>query len=281
MPRFCPRCGVRLVYAAATFCHECGYDLTLPSESREAARPASPSETAYPLPDDVRNVVQPLRGTQLNFQTGLSLTDLTAFYRRALTARGLTEVTALTTFGEAFVSLAFTGGDDADLVVLQAVDLAYGSTADLRNVNLRTEPRSPSAPRPPTATPQLSTSLPSDTTEDVPPVNHRPELSSPSAPSQLAFTYTVYVDDNFHYMDESERYKLGDFESCEAAVAACKKIVDDFLDQGYTPGMRFAELYGGYTMFGEDPFIVSDDARCRFSAWSYARQRSRELCGDA
>jgi hypothetical protein len=26
--------------------------------------------------------------------------------------------------------------------------------------------------------------------------------------------YTVYVDDNFHYMDESERYKLGDFDDC-------------------------------------------------------------------
>ncbi len=281
MPRFCPRCGVRLVYAAAAFCHECGYDLTLPAESREVARSASLVATMYPLPDDVRNVVQPLRGTQLNFQTGLSLTDLTAFYRRALTAQGLTEVAALTTLGEAFISLAFIGGDDQDLVVLQAVDLAYGSPADLRNVNLRTEQRSTPSPRPPPVTPQPSTSLSSDPTGDVPPVNQRLELSSPPAPSQSAITYTVYVDDNFHYMDESERYKLGDFESCEAAVAACKKIVDDFLDQGYTSGMRFAELYGGYTMFGEDPFIVSDDARCRFSAWSYARQRSRELCGDA
>jgi len=40
--------------------------------------------------------------------------------------------------------------------------------------------------------------------------------------------YTVFVDDNFHYMDESERYKLGDFPDCASAVAACKKIVDEF-----------------------------------------------------
>ena len=28
----------------------------------------------------------------------------------------------------------------------------------------------------------------------------------------MAGQLTVYVDDNFHYMDESERYKLGEFE---------------------------------------------------------------------
>ena len=78
--------------------------------------------------------------------------------------------------------------------------------------------------------------------------------------------YEVYVDDNFHYMDKSERYKLGDFETCEEAVAACKKIVDEFLEKGYQKGMSFKELYEGYIGFGEDPFIVSDDKKCFFSA---------------
>jgi hypothetical protein len=36
--------------------------------------------------------------------------------------------------------------------------------------------------------------------------------------------YVVFVDDNFHHMDESERYKLGEFSSCEEATEACKKI---------------------------------------------------------
>ena len=92
--------------------------------------------------------------------------------------------------------------------------------------------------------------------------------------------YEVYVDDNFHYMDKSERYKLGDFETCEEAVAACKKIVDEFLEKGYQKGMSFKELYEGYIGFGEDPFIVSDDKKCFFSAWSYARERCIELCGE-
>ena len=88
--------------------------------------------------------------------------------------------------------------------------------------------------------------------------------------------YTVYVDDNFHYMDESERYKLGHFNDCRSAVAACQSIVDEFLakiDPNCTPG----GMYKHYTMFGEDPWISSEDPGCKFSAWSYASQRCHEL----
>ncbi len=90
-------------------------------------------------------------------------------------------------------------------------------------------------------------------------------------------TYTVFVDDNSHYMDKSERYKLGDFDSCEKAVKACKKIVDEFFAR-VTPGKSsYKELWQGYSMFGEDPFIVCDDRGCKFSAWDYAKQRCKEL----
>ena len=88
--------------------------------------------------------------------------------------------------------------------------------------------------------------------------------------------YTVFVDDNFHYMDESERYKLGDFEDCASAVAACKQIVDEFLsgcDLNCTP----AELNHQYVTFGEDPWISTSDPDCKFSAWDYARSRCQEL----
>jgi len=72
--------------------------------------------------------------------------------------------------------------------------------------------------------------------------------------------YVVYVDDNFHHMDESERYKLGEFSSCEEAVEVCKKIVDEFFSQTYDENITYEELNNGYTMYGEDPFIVSGDA---------------------
>ena len=88
--------------------------------------------------------------------------------------------------------------------------------------------------------------------------------------------YKVIVDDNFHYMDESERYELGKFKDCAAAVAACKKIVDEFLasNRGGPD-----DLMATYVMFGEDPFIVTDDPECKFSARDYARERARELTG--
>ncbi len=90
--------------------------------------------------------------------------------------------------------------------------------------------------------------------------------------------WTVYVDDNFHYMDEDERYCLGAFDSIDAAVAACRNIVDEFLKDN--PAKTADELYDQYTSFGEDPWIKgpfpASDAPS-FSAWSYARQRCNEL----
>jgi hypothetical protein len=89
--------------------------------------------------------------------------------------------------------------------------------------------------------------------------------------------YVVYVDDNYHYMDESERYKVGEFETCEAAQDTCRRIVDEFLLQNYKPGQTPKQLYELYTMFGEDPFIVGKP-ECAFSAWTYAKERVEEIC---
>jgi hypothetical protein len=93
----------------------------------------------------------------------------------------------------------------------------------------------------------------------------------------MAKRYTVFVDDNYHYMDESERYKLGEFDDCQSAVAACKSIVEEFLAQ-CDPNQTAEQIYQAYTGFGEDPWISNpDDSECRFSAWEYAKQRSSEL----
>ena len=69
--------------------------------------------------------------------------------------------------------------------------------------------------------------------------------------------YKVMVDDNYHYMDESERYELGIFSTVEEAIAACKRIVDEFLDKSYEPGMSAETLEKAYQGFGEDPFIIA------------------------
>ncbi len=85
-------------------------------------------------------------------------------------------------------------------------------------------------------------------------------------------TYKVYVDDNFHYMDENERYYLGSFDDCETAISACKKIVEDFVNEAFIRIKTEDELFDYYTSFGEDPFIMNAEgrAKCRFSAWNYA-----------
>ena len=97
--------------------------------------------------------------------------------------------------------------------------------------------------------------------------------------ARLGHIYTVYVDDNYHYQDESERYKLGDFATLEEAVAACKCMVDGFLKNEVSPDLTAAERYAQYTGFGPDPFIVTDDPDAGhpvFSAWNYAKERCEE-----
>jgi hypothetical protein len=88
--------------------------------------------------------------------------------------------------------------------------------------------------------------------------------------------YIVHVDDNFHHGDESERYKLDEFDSCEEAMAACKRIVDEYFERLEMGKYGFKELWEGYTLYGEDPFIASKDKGCRFSAWDYAKMKCRE-----
>ena len=102
--------------------------------------------------------------------------------------------------------------------------------------------------------------------------------------------YKVLVDDNFHYMDESERYEHGEFETYDEAVSACKKIVDMFLEhtlESKDKPIKAGELNFLYMAFGEDPFVVPCEKQILnphpkgdwFSAWTYAAMRCEELCG--
>ena len=90
--------------------------------------------------------------------------------------------------------------------------------------------------------------------------------------------YKVVVNDNFHYMDESEQYTHGEFESAALALEASKALVDADLNSLYRSGMTADELYSHYTSFGSDPYIVSEDRSCQFSAWNYAKERCQQIC---
>lgn len=88
--------------------------------------------------------------------------------------------------------------------------------------------------------------------------------------------YLVYVDDNFHIGDESERYKLGEFETREGALVACKSKVDEYFGRIKRGEYSYKELWEGYMLYGEDPFIINDDNETKFSAWEYAKARCLE-----
>lgn len=94
-------------------------------------------------------------------------------------------------------------------------------------------------------------------------------------------SYKVFVDDNFHYMDEEHRYFLGEFDTAEAAIAACQKVVNEWPEEHYKPGMTAAELSTQYTFFGEDPFIMGGEGKVLFSAWDYASKQAERIAKES
>jgi hypothetical protein len=97
--------------------------------------------------------------------------------------------------------------------------------------------------------------------------------------------YSVMIDDNWHYMDMEHRLEFGPFATAEEALAACRKIVDDWLELHKEPRMTAEALYERYVCFGDDPFVVpsksataGDKAPWRFSARNYAEKRVEILC---
>ena len=91
-------------------------------------------------------------------------------------------------------------------------------------------------------------------------------------------SYEVLVDDNYHYMDENERYSAGVFQTYGEALWHAKRIVDKSLLDLYEPGKSVADLIASYVLFGEDPWIrPTPEGTERFSARDYARQGALEI----
>lgn len=70
-------------------------------------------------------------------------------------------------------------------------------------------------------------------------------------------SWVVLVDDNFHFMDDSERYRLGVYRDYDLAVAACKSLLRDELKamKANKPRASAKELYSIWSSFGESPFV--------------------------
>ncbi|HEX8692904.1 MAG TPA: hypothetical protein VF746_10820 [Longimicrobium sp.] len=90
--------------------------------------------------------------------------------------------------------------------------------------------------------------------------------------------YTVFVAENSAYMDRSAERRLGDFPAWDEAVAAARDVVERSLRELHAPPMDAEHLFRLYTLFGEDAYVVPSGEPRRFSAWDYARERSRQIC---
>ena len=87
--------------------------------------------------------------------------------------------------------------------------------------------------------------------------------------------YEVYIDDNYHFMDESDRISAGSYRSLEKAIKKCKKITISSLRCLCEEGMTPEKLSAQWSMFGEDPFIVGESDSIPFSAREFV---TTELC---
>jgi hypothetical protein len=89
----------------------------------------------------------------------------------------------------------------------------------------------------------------------------------------MSGAYTVFVDDNFRYMDPEARYCAGTFNTPEAAIAKAKDIVIVSLADLWEPGCTADGLYSTYKQFGEDPFVKGPESEppVNFSAWDFAK----------
>jgi hypothetical protein len=87
--------------------------------------------------------------------------------------------------------------------------------------------------------------------------------------------YTVYARRN---KDGTGMYKVGEFADCEPAIAACRKIVDDFLVQ-HNSGTA-EEMFATYRSLGEYAAVATRDETCVFWPWKYAEQRCHEMVAE-
>ncbi len=85
--------------------------------------------------------------------------------------------------------------------------------------------------------------------------------------------HKVWIDDNFHFMDEDERVFHGEFSTPTQAIVACQKIVDANIESITENETDPDKAYESYVCFGDDPWIEGVE----FSASEYAKIKIREF----
>ena len=86
-------------------------------------------------------------------------------------------------------------------------------------------------------------------------------------------TYKVWIDDNFHFMNEDERVFNGEFDTPTQAIVACQKIVNANIESITEQETDPDKAYESYICFGDDPWIEDVE----FSASEYAKIKIKEV----
>ncbi len=92
--------------------------------------------------------------------------------------------------------------------------------------------------------------------------------------------FHLRVYENSHYMDESEAYDHGQYDTYEDAMIAARAIVDDFFEHNWQAGITPDSLVGQYCLYGDDPIILPNEPGNSepFSARTYAKASAVEIC---
>lgn len=82
---------------------------------------------------------------------------------------------------------------------------------------------------------------------------------------------------------EGQVRHVGEYETLDDAIAAAKRMIDEFLGRQFEPGMSPKVLFSVYQNLGEFPVIFRDDDRTynvrAFNHFGYAMTRCNEMCG--
>ncbi len=85
-----------------------------------------------------------------------------------------------------------------------------------------------------------------------------------------------------HNQPSSQVRHIGNFKTLPIAIAASKRVIDQFLLREYTPGTTAKVLFAVYQNLGEFPYIFRDDDKTfnvpGFNHFQYALERCHEIC---
>ena len=109
--------------------------------------------------------------------------------------------------------------------------------------------------------------------ERIEKTNLRRELTAEEVEEEKNPTYKVWIDDNFHFMNEDERGFHGEFDTPTQAIVACQKIVDANIESITENETDPDKAYESYTCFADDPWIEGVE----FSAFEYAKIKIQEV----